>query len=474
MNIFDELKAMGFETVAQDFYNRIDTWRSWYNGEVKKFHDYSVFTGRSRVKCRRYTMGMAKKVAEDWANLLMNEKVNITLEGKKEQEFFDEVCRRNNFWVKANEMQEAKAALGTVAYVPRIVGAIVDSESGRVKGRAEEIELDYVLADNIFPLSWANGIVKECAFTTKKAYTGQEYIYLQIHRLDEAGEYVIENHLYRSQNENMQPSPLTEVPEFANVPAIVRTGSKERQFVIDRMNIVNNVDLYIPMGIPVYANAIDCLKGVDIAYDSYINEFVLGKKRIIVKPQAVETLDGDPLFDPNDTVFYVLPEDTGNGNIVDDIDMTLRTQEHNAGIQDMLNVLSAKCGFGDNHYRYNAGNVSTATQVISENSEMFRTIKKHEIILEDVLKELCRITLRLGNTYMFAGLNEDVEISIDFDDSIIEDKDTDFNRDARMLQMGIMNDWEFRAKWMNEDEKTAREALPKMEDMTTEGQQEVE
>ena len=105
---------------------------------------------------------------------------------------------------------------------------------------------------------------------------------------------------------------------------------------------------------------------------------------------------------------------------------------------------------------------------------MFRTIKKHEIILEQVLIELCRIILRLGNTAMNAGLDEDVEISIDFDDSIIEDKAAYFSRDMQLLNAGIMNDWEFRMKWMNEDEATAKAALPKMEDMTTEQQQEVE
>ena len=147
--------------------------------------------------------------------------------------------------------------------------------------------------------------------------------------------------------------------------------------------------------------------------------------------------------------------------------MKLRAAEHNAGIQDMLNLLSSKCGFGENHYKYDNGNVSTATQIISENSEMFRTIKKHEIILESVLIELCRVLLRMGNAYMNAGLNESVEITVDFDDSIIEDKETDFNRDSRMVQMGIMNNWEFRAKWMNEDEATAKAALPKMESLVS-------
>ncbi len=143
-------------------------------------------------------------------------------------------------------------------------------------------------------------------------------------------------------------------------------------------------------------------------------------------------------------------------------------------MQDALNKLGSNCGFGENHYQYDRTGVTTATQIVSENSTLFRTIKKHETILEQVLKDLCRIILRLGNSALRLGLNEDVEISIDFDDSIIEDKQSDFTRDMQLLDAGIMNDWEFRMKWMNEDEATAKAALPRMEDMTDGEQQEVE
>ena len=474
MKIFEVLKQRGFTTVPEDFYDHIGVWKSWYEGEVKDFHCYKVFNGQKHVQCRRYTMGMAKKVCEDWSNLLMNEKVNITLEGKQEQDFFDSVCADNNFAVKISEMQELKSAIGTVAYIPRVVGVTVNPSTGSISGAAETIKLDYCTAENIFPLSWENGKVKECAFSTSITQKDDKYLYLQIHRLGENGFYQIENVLYKDQNGNLSEVEAATVPGYENIPPVVKTGSKERQFVIDRLNIANNVDVSLPLGVSVYANAIDQLKGVDIAYDSYVNEFVLGKKRIIVKPEATKDLDGQPVFDPNDTVYYVLPEDTQNGSIIDQVDMKLRTAEHNAGLQDMLNALSSKCGFGENHYKFDNGNISTATQVISENSSMFRTIKKHEIILEDVLIELCRIILRLGNTYMSAGLNEDVEISVDFDDSIIEDKASDFARDMQLLNAGIMNDWEFRMKWMNEDEATAKAALPKMEDLTTEPQNEVE
>jgi A118 family predicted phage portal protein len=472
MNITEKLKELGYSTVPEEFYTKVQEWKSWYVGDVKGFHRYKVHNGASVVRCKRYTLNMGKKIPEDWANLLMNERVEITLEGQREQDFIDRVFTENNFLVKANEMQEKAFALGTVAFIPRVVG-MEATEEGPVPGSADGIVMDYVTVEHIWPLAWRNGIITECAFDSIVTINGEDYCYLQNHKVN--GLYDIENRLYRYRNNNVDAEVLlADVSGFERVPQVVHTGSDRRQFVIDRPNIANNYDDNIPLGISVFANAIDVLKGVDVAYDSYVNEFILGKKRIMVKPSATKDLDGEPFFDPDDLTYYVLPEDTDNNGIITPIDMSLRTQEHNTGIQDQLNLLSSKCGFGENHYRFDQGSVATATQVISENSTMFRTIKKHEIILEQVLTELCQIILRLGNTAMNAGLNEDVEISIDFDDSIIEDKQSDFARDMQLLNAGIMNDWEFRSKWMNEDEATAKKMLPKMEDMTDEEEEEIE
>ncbi len=472
--IVQKLTELGYTTIPEAFYGKVAEWKSWYQGNVKGFHSYRVRNGESIVTCKRYSLGMGKKLCEDWANLLMNEKVQATLEGQREQEFVDRILTENNFTVRANEMQEMKSALGTVAYVPRVIGQEI-SESGEIiPGNASGIAIDYVTIENIYPLAWSNGYISECAFSSVVTRSGKDYAYLQIHKKGADGMYIIENRIYRYDNELLTDEQLTNVEGFERIPPVVHTGSDRRQFVIDRPNIANNYNYLLPTGISVYANAIDVMQGVDIAYDSYVNEFVLGKKRIMVKPSASKYLDGEPVFDPSDVVFYVLPEDVVNDAAITPIDMTLRTAEHNTGIQDQLNILSSKCGFGETYYRFNGGSIATATQVISENSTLFRTIKKHEIILEQVLDELCRIIIRLGNAAMGLGLDENVEISIDFDDSIIEDDTTNFSRDMQMLSAGIMNDWEFRAKWMNEDEETAKAALPKAEDMADEGEGETE
>lgn len=461
MNIRRSLKELGFDTVDSKFYSLIDVWRSWYDGDVKDFHSYTVWNGIEELECHRYSVNIGKKVCEDWANLLMNERVNITLEGKKEQEFIDAILADNNWEVKANESQERKAAIGTVAYVPTVEGMSINPDTSEIVD-AGRIRINYVSAGNIYPLTWDNGVIRECAFVSTKRVDDTEYTYIQVHRLN-GGEYDIENHLY-----DTEEVPLASVRGFETIPPVVHTGSEKPQFIIDRLNIANS-DEFNPMGVAVFAYAIDQLKGVDITYDSYVNEFVLGKKRIVVQPEAIKSVDGRPMFDKRETIYYVMPEDRGSdGSILQQVDMTLRTAEFNTGMQDMLNILSSKCGFGENHYKFDQGSIATATQVISENSTLFRTIKKHEILLEQAITELCRTLLRMGNKFMGAGLDEEVEISIDFDDSIIEDKGQDFNRDVQLLNAGIMNDWEFRMRWMNEDEETAKAALPKMQDMAKE------
>lgn len=472
--VIQKLKQLGYSTIPEEFYGYVNGWKSWYIGKVKGFHRYRSYNGHRWVNRERASLGMAKKVCEDWANLLMNERVQITLEGKKEQAFIDRVLTENNFTVKANEMQELKSALGTVAYIPRVVGQEVNGDGTVIPGNASSIMLDYVTIENIFPIAWENGFVSECAFTSMVTRSGRDYLYMQIHRKNADGLYVIENRIFRYENESLSDERLTNVSGFERIPPVVHTGSATRQFVIDRLNIANNLNNLLPVGVPVYANSIDVLRGVDCAYDCYVNEFENGALMLMVKMPATRWDDGGPSLDDNDRRFYLLPEDTQQGDIVEPISPGLRTQQLNIGLQDQLNILSSKCGFGENHYKFDNGSIATATQVISENSAMFRTIKKHEVILESVLVELCRILLRLGNTAMNAGLNEGVEISIDFDDSIIEDKTANFSRDLQLLNAGIMNDWEFRMRWMNEDEATAKAALPKVHDMGLEEEQEIE
>ena len=80
---------------------------------------------------------------------------------------------------------------------------------------------------------------------------------------------MIENNVLECTKGSAEGRELTEqewkqLKPFANLAARTETGSTEPQFVIDRLNITNNADECNPMGIAIFANAIDTLKKLDV------------------------------------------------------------------------------------------------------------------------------------------------------------------------------------------------------------------
>ncbi|MCI8420462.1 MAG: phage portal protein [Oscillospiraceae bacterium] len=474
MNIFDYFRNKGIDTLDPTFYRQIEVWRSWYNSKVRKFHKYKVYRGNgTSVSCTRYSLGMAKKVCEDMADLLLNEKVTITIADHATDTFVKQVLKDNIFEELGNEYQERKAALGTVAYVVYIKDATVD-EAGNMTGGS--VGLNYVEAAHIYPTSWQNKVITECIFTFPKTYKRKKYIHLQYHRLEDIlGEnrkqYVIENNVVENTSgagTELTPEQWEEIPAFSGLAECIETGSEQPLFIIDRLNMVNNADedTTNPMGVALFANAIDIVRKLDLEYDSYANEFSLGRKRIFVAPEFLTTQGGDAVFDPQDTVFYELPEDyfRDTKEAMHEVNMELRIEEHSKAINDDLNWLSFKCGFGTNRYKFENGQVKTATEVISENSDMYRTLQKHELVLERVLIQLIQTIIRAGISIGISGLQENTEINIKFDDSIIQDKETERQNDRQDVAMGALGIDEYRVKWMGETLDEARKNLPEQFD----------
>ena len=428
------MKGLGYDCVEDDFYSQIDLWQKWYRGYVPSIHDYRQYNGRKKIRRTRKSLGMAKTVAEDWANLALNEKVGIALKGKSAEKRVWSVLDANQFRVRGNQLLEQAFALGTGAFVERKEG--------------DEVKIDYIRAGMVYPLAWDNGRITQCAFGSERTVKQEKQVYLNIHTLAN-GHYVIENHLFRRNG-----TALTEIALPDDVKERVETKSPTPLFQIIRPNIANNFAPDCPLGISVYANALDQLEGLDLVYDSYCNEFRLGKKRITVPVtmarMAMEE-DGSvtPVFDDNDTEFYAIPSVDQGENKIEEHNMELRYEAHEAGVQTALNLLSFKCGMGRDRYNFKDGEVKTATEVVSEKSDLFQSLKKHELLLEGALIGMTQAVAEL------LGLGEQ-EVTVNFDDSIIEDTGAEKLRFLQEIRDGVRQKWEYRVRFFGEDEATAK------------------
>ena len=456
MNIKELIKSLtGREVMSMP--EQTENWLQWYKGDVANFHNYKDYNGVEDVTCKRKTLNMAKKVCEDWANLLMNEKVDVVLGNKEQQQALWDLQSSVHYLQKANGGVEKTFALGN--------GFFVEGYD-----EYDKVRLQFVNATKAYPLNIEQDKITECVFVNNDTYK----LILQIHQKGETqtneqgqqvfvpniqGNYYVRTVIY---DKKAGSDEIGDLKKDENID----TGEKIPWFQHYKPNIANNIDINSPLGISIYANSIDALQGIDLAYDGFCEEMRLGKARIFINKKLVNYDENGQtyVFDINQTGFYYLG-DSADKQPVTFYNPALRTDGYFNGINNGLKILSSKTGFGENHYRFDASGLATATQVISEQNEKFKSKNKHEIILYDVLVDMNRALMFISNNFTENPVKFDLEqnIEVKFDDSIIEDKEAEKASDRMDLANGTMSKVEYRMKWFNEDEQTAKKKIAEID-----------
>lgn len=460
------MRENGYSVPPDDLYADIEKWRHWYMADVKSFYNYEIFNGKRRISCKRKTLGMARQACQDWADLLLNEKVKINCDNQAENDFLIDVLDRNNFWVRGNQCIELAFSEGLAAIIPYPVGMDVEAKSGRII-RSGGIGLTYSVGKQIIPISIQNGECVECAFVSERQKGDRKYTCLQIFTREESGRYICENRIFDSTSGAFDEKKVDADTAFRDMPARWDTGVSIPPWAFIRPNIANPKYPDSPFALAVFSGAIDIIQGIDTIYDAYVNEYSMGKTRVVTSVEATRIdQEGNPFFDENDVVFYAIPQGVTDQPYINPIQPQIRAAEMQAGLNDNLSLFAMRCGFGERHYQYNGGgSVATATQVISENSHMFRTLKKHEILLDASLKHLCKLVLLYGGIYLGKAMDPEQEIIIDFDDSIIEDKQTQNSEMRADVAAGILRPEIYLSKKYGVSDEEARKMMPDVEAM---------
>lgn len=445
MGLYSDIKKLSdHKNVSMDenFYTQIDKWKALYSGYLAEHHEYMDFNiEKGKHRKTRHTLGMPKVVTEEIATLIYNEKVQISISEKEKEtsdvnEFIQQVLKANKFNTKFPELLEKMFALGGAVLKPYV------DEQG--------IKLQFVTADAFIPISYsATGEIDEGVFITEQVKGQYRYTHLEWYIKDEDGVYAIEHDLYRTDKnkedelgikvelQELYPDMQFDVWRF---PGVTRP-----MFVYLKPNIANNIDFSSPLGISLYANAMDTMKAIDIAFDSFIREFRLGKKRIMVPRQALRTVV-DPetgefkrYFDASDEVFQGYDAGPGNEKI-EDMSVELRVDEHISAVNALLNLFAMQTGFSAGSFSFDGQSVKTATEVVSENSKTFRTKQSHEVVIEDALKHLIHVIVEMEKVFGEQDFTtSEFEITVQFDDSIAQDRTADGAFYVSMVTSGLMS-----------------------------------
>ena len=127
----------------------IEQWKSWYQGNVKDFHNYFIYNGNKKVKQKRFTLNMAKEISEEWADIIWSEKCEISMADENSQEKFDELIESLDVYNTISQLIEKAGALGTESAVVSVYD-IEQNEDGMVldvtnaKTRVDIVDIDWI------------------------------------------------------------------------------------------------------------------------------------------------------------------------------------------------------------------------------------------------------------------------------------------------------------------------------------------
>jgi len=441
----------------------ITQWKSWYQGNVKAFHNYYIYNGQKRVNKKRFTMNMAKEISEDWSDILWSEKCKINMKDDNSQKEFDKLVDELNLYVIINQSIEKSGALGTCGTVVSVYDIIENEDRMVLDVSNAKTRVDIVNVDWVYPLTWNNKGITECAFGSVEYIKGKKYVICSVHRLNELGNYVIKNHLFTDTNGNL--SEITDETTQSEFD----TKSDIKWFSIFEPLLTNNLFDNSPFGIPHYANALDSLKFVDLAYDALKDEIQNGRRRIFVSAEMLNYDDGTQkyTFDPNDVTVYHLPKDANKDTMIQADADQLRTSQQIETLNTNLNILSNKVGLGDNFYTFDGANLTTATAVMSSNSKLARRKKKLEVGYESAIYDLVKAVCYASTEFGSYNINTE-DMAIKFDDGVIEDVEAMSIRALREYNADLISGVEYRMRIFGETEEIAQKKIREIKESETE------
>lgn len=490
-SIFD---INGVPSFRQFYDNGILIWKHVYRGYYSKWHEIKAPTiNDSAAKRTRETLCAGKAVCSELAGLVWAEQCDVNVSRKgfnadaehpdKLAAFVKSVLSDNNFNTKMREHIEQVMALGGGTL--KVWCDVKKDESGTDIAGSEKIKIGYGMADQFVPLAWSNSDVAEGVFISREAKGGYYYTRLEFHRWN-GEEYVISNELYRhkagsaeSQDIFGERVPLNALYTHLSPSAKV-SGLQRSLFSYYRTNIANNLDDNSPLGISVYANALSTLKALDICYDSFVREFTLGRKRIIVPASAIRYVN-DPntgrrcrYFDADDEIYEAFSTDELESLQIKDNSVELRVEEHEAAINAFLGILSFQLGLSAGSLTFDkVEGLKTATEVISEKSKTYKTVKLHQSGIQPAVEKLVRNIIDVAILYGLTYDGESVErlaaggydVSIYFDDAIIQDRQTNINEGVLLVSNELMSKKRFMVEKLG---YTEEEAIAELQEIAAE------
>lgn len=400
------------------------------------------------------TINFAKAICSETARLTTMG-IGIHVDGSARAKWLDEQI--NKIYFKLREWVEYGCAYGMVVLKPN-----AESVDLYVPG---EYEVTHI----------TNGVIDGMVFHNCQKVGDKWYTRLEYHRF-ESGQYLISNKCYvgESPNDAKERIDISLTP-WANLAKEASIDNVDKPlFAPLRTPQANNIVLNSPVGLPLFSEAIQELRDLDIAYSRNAKEIKDSKRTVLLDSDSMLPSGGK--VENTASAFSRKREELGLPDMIknvrgdgkemfyQEINPTLNTEERLKGLNALLSQIGFKAGYSNGYFVFNEKTgMVTATQVESDDRRTIQLIKDVRDKLEDCVKSLVYALNVFADLYGLAARGA-YEITFDFGD-ITYNREEDRARWWSYVQAGKVPAWMYFVKFEGIPEADAKamvqEAQPK-------------
>lgn len=312
------------------------------------------------------TINFAKAVCSETARLTMLA-TKITIDGSARAEWLQEQI--DNVYFKLRDWVEYGCAYGTVILKPNGKG------------------IDLVVPGNFIVTDIENGEISGVVFVNQETVGKKYYTRLEYHRFIN-DVYAITNRCYvgDSANDTSKRIDIAKTPWSDLLEESFIQNVDGPLYGVLKMPHANNVDVDSPMGLPIFSDAIEELKDLDIAYSRNSKEILDSKRTVLLDSDRLLPSGGKVantgLYFKNQREQMGLPDYVKNvyGNGTEDfyqeINPQLNTDTRLSGLNALLSQIGYKIGYSNGYFVFNESTgIQTATGVEAEQQRTIQFIK---------------------------------------------------------------------------------------------------
>ncbi|WP_261291494.1 phage portal protein [Paraclostridium sordellii] len=444
LNRIDIAKELNIEIAMNDnMANAINLWSNMYNNSPPWINDEVV------------PLGIPGAIANELARL-------ATIEFKSEinnNEGLNEIYQELIDVLRINT--EYACAKGGLIFKPYFNG--------------KNIEIDLIHQDNFLPISYnAIGEITAAVFLEYKIIGDKKYTRLEYHDFKE-GNYTIKNIAYVKSNlvkDNSlgKRTILASVPEWSQLQEEITINNITRPlFSYFKIPQANAIDVNSPLGVSCYAKASDLIKEADKQYSRILWEYEATEIAINASESLfVRKEDGTyELPKGKERLYRVFPwEDREGKRNLDTFSPDIRDSNLFNGLNNILRKVEFNCGLAYGTLSDINDVSKTATEIKTSRQRSYSTVKDIQKSLEKALKDLIVSMNDLATLYKLnvSPIDIDKDVSFDWDDSLVLDKDSELESMRNDVAAGILRPEIYLAKKYGVSEEEALKMMPDIED----------